>query len=57
MTVEQNIISVLETVEKDKEKIKTILEETLIEFSVSHLRRVPAVNLLVEKEGVKIARH
>ena len=45
MTVEQNIISVLETVEKDKEKIKTILEETLIEFSVSHLRRVPAITL------------
>ena len=29
MTVEQNIVSVLETVEKDKEKIKLMLEETL----------------------------
>ena len=57
MTVEQNIISVLETVEKDKEKIKTILEETLIEFSVSHLRRVPAITLSGgERRRVEIAR-
>ena len=45
MTVEQNIVSVLETVEQDKEKIKSMLEETLSEFSVSHLRRVPAITL------------
>ena len=57
MTVEQNIISVLETVEKDKEKIKTILEETLIEVSVSHLRRVPAITLSGgERRRVEIAR-
>ena len=57
MTVEQNIVSVLETVEKDKEKVKTILEETLIEFSVSHLRRVPAITLSGgERRRVEIAR-
>ena len=57
MSVEQNIVSVLETVEKDKEKIKTILEETLIEFSVSHLRRVPAITLSGgERRRVEIAR-
>ncbi len=57
MTVEQNIISVLETVEKDKEKIQAILEETLNEFSVSHLRRVPAITLSGgERRRVEIAR-
>ena len=57
MTVEQNIISVLETVEQDKEKIKSILEETLTEFSVSHLRRVPAITLSGgERRRVEIAR-
>ena len=57
MTVEQNIVSVLETVEKDKEKIKLMLEEALIEFSVSHLRRVPAITLSGgERRRVEIAR-
>ncbi len=57
MTVEQNIISILETVEKDKERIKAILEESLIEFSVSHLRRVPASTLSGgERRRVEIAR-
>ena len=57
MTVEQNIISVLETVEQDKEKIKSMLEETLTEFSVSHLRRVPAITLSGgERRRVEIAR-
>ena len=57
MTVEQNIVSVLETVEKDKEKIKSMLEETLTEFSVSHLRRVPAITLSGgERRRVEIAR-
>ena len=57
MTVEQNIVSVLETVEADKEKIKNILEETLFEFSVSHLRRVPAITLSGgERRRVEIAR-
>ena len=57
MTVEQNIISVLETVEKNRERIKAILEETLIEFSVSHLRKVPASNLSGgERRRVEIAR-
>ena len=57
MTVEQNIISVLETVEKDREKIKAILEEILIEFSVSHLRKVSATTLSGgERRRVEIAR-
>ena len=57
MTVEQNIIAILETVEKDKERIKAILEESLIEFSVSHLRRVPASTLSGgERRRVEIAR-
>ena len=50
MTVRQNIVSVLETVEKDKEKIKSMLEEALIEFSVSHLRRVLPLLFQAEKE-------
>ena len=57
MTVEQNIISILETVEKDRNRIKAILEETLAEFSVSHLRRVPAITLSGgERRRVEIAR-
>ena len=57
MTVEQNITSVLETVEKDREKIKAILEEILIEFSVSHLRKVSATTLSGgERRRVEIAR-
>ena len=57
MTVEQNIISILETVEKDRNRIKAILEETLAEFSVSNLRRVPAITLSGgERRRVEIAR-
>ena len=57
MTVEQNILSILETVEKDKDRIKSILEESLIEFSLSHLRRVPAITLSGgERRRVEIAR-
>ncbi len=57
MTVEQNIISILETVEKDRNKIKVILEEMLTEFSVSHLRRVSAMTLSGgERRRVEIAR-
>lgn len=57
MTVEQNITSVLETVEKDREKIRAILEEILIEFSVSHLRKVSATTLSGgERRRVEIAR-
>ena len=57
MTVEQNIISILETVEKDRNKIKAILEEMLTEFSVSHLRRVSAMTLSGgERRRVEIAR-
>ncbi|MEC8100023.1 MAG: LPS export ABC transporter ATP-binding protein [Pseudomonadota bacterium] len=57
MTVEQNIVSVLETVEKDRERIQYILEDTLNEFSVSHLRKVSASTLSGgERRRVEIAR-
>ena len=39
MTVEQNIKSVLQIVEKDSEKIELMLDDLLAEFSISHLRK------------------
>tara|TARA_B100001123_G_C15297288_1_gene1019694 strand:+ start:1559 stop:2341 length:783 start_codon:yes stop_codon:yes gene_type:complete len=57
MTVEQNIRAVLEIVEPEKTSRETLLEELLAEFSISHLRRIPAISLSGgERRRVEIAR-
>lgn len=57
MSVEDNILAVLEVVEKDPTRREQMLEELLAEFSVSHLRRSPAVALSGgERRRVEIAR-
>jgi lipopolysaccharide export system ATP-binding protein len=57
LTVEQNIMAILEVVESDRDKRHTILEDLLAEFSVAHLRNVPAVALSGgERRRVEIAR-
>ena len=42
LTVEQNIASILEVTEKDRERREILLEDLLAEFSITHLRRAPA---------------
>ena len=57
MTVEQNIKSVLQIVEKDSEKIELMLDDLLAEFSISHLRKASAITLSGgERRRVEIAR-
>lgn len=57
MTVEENIRAVLEVTESVPDKRETRLEELLAEFSVSHLRRAPALALSGgERRRVEIAR-
>lgn len=57
MTVEQNILSMLEVNEADEDQRRTILEELLAEFSISHLRYSPAIQLSGgERRRVEIAR-
>ncbi|TNE33575.1 MAG: LPS export ABC transporter ATP-binding protein [Alphaproteobacteria bacterium] len=57
MNVEQNIRAVLELIEPVAEKREQLLEELLAEFSISHLRRTPAVALSGgERRRVEIAR-
>ena len=57
MTVEQNIRAVLEIVEPEKITREALLEELLAEFSISHLRRIPAIALSGgERRRVEIAR-
>ena len=57
LTVEQNIRGVLEVVEKSRERRETILEALLAEFSITHLRRTPALALSGgERRRVEIAR-
>jgi lipopolysaccharide export system ATP-binding protein len=57
MNVEQNIRSVLELIEPVTEKRENKLESLLAEFSISHLRRTPAVALSGgERRRVEIAR-
>ena len=57
LTVEENILSVLQVMEKDKHRCKHMLEELLAEFSVSHLRQTPALALSGgERRRVEIAR-
>lgn len=57
MTVENNIRSVLEVVEKDSNKREDILDSLLAEFGVSHIRRSVAMTLSGgERRRVEIAR-
>lgn len=57
MTVEQNIMAVLEVAEPDAKKRAERLDELLAEFSVTHLRTSPALGLSGgERRRVEIAR-
>ncbi|MDA1069859.1 MAG: LPS export ABC transporter ATP-binding protein [Proteobacteria bacterium] len=57
MSVEQNIRAVLEVVEKDRDTREAMLDELLAEFSISHLRRAPALALSGgERRRAEIAR-
>ena len=57
LSVEQNIMAILEVVEPDKKIRKKKLDALLEEFSISHLRRNPATSLSGgERRRVEIAR-
>jgi lipopolysaccharide export system ATP-binding protein len=57
LTVEQNIMAVLEVSEPVKENRQVMLDELLGEFSITHLRQTPAVALSGgERRRVEIAR-
>ena len=57
LTVEGNIRAVLEVVEPLRDRREAILEGLLSEFSISHLRRAPALALSGgERRRVEIAR-
>src|SRR3712207_9022156 len=57
MSVEDNIRAVLEVIEKNRETREAMLDELLAEFSISHLRRTPALALSGgERRRVEIAR-
>ncbi|MBN66521.1 MAG: LPS export ABC transporter ATP-binding protein [Rickettsiales bacterium] len=57
MTVEQNIMSVLEVSEPVADVRQSMLEELMAEFSVTHLRQSPALGLSGgERRRVEIAR-
>jgi lipopolysaccharide export system ATP-binding protein len=57
LTVEQNIMAVLEVNELVREKCQAMLDELLGEFSITHLRHAPAMALSGgERRRVEIAR-
>jgi lipopolysaccharide export system ATP-binding protein len=57
LTVEQNLRAVLEVAEREAEVRETMIDELLAEFSISHLRRAPAMALSGgERRRVEIAR-
>ena len=57
LSVEENIRAVLEVVEPIREARDTMLEDLLAEFSITHLRRTPALALSGgERRRVEIAR-
>jgi lipopolysaccharide export system ATP-binding protein len=57
LSVEQNILGVLEVVEPDQHRRETVLDALLSEFSIAHLRRTPAMALSGgERRRVEIAR-
>ena len=57
MTVEANVRAVLEVVEPELDRRQAMLDDLLAEFSISHLRRTPALALSGgERRRVEIAR-
>jgi lipopolysaccharide export system ATP-binding protein len=57
LSVEDNILAVLEVSLKDRHKRRERLDELLSEFSISHLRKTPSVALSGgERRRVEIAR-
>ncbi|MDD2840060.1 MAG: LPS export ABC transporter ATP-binding protein [Rickettsiales bacterium] len=57
MTVEENILAILEIIEKDKKQRVRILKSLLEEFSIEHIRKSPALALSGgERRRVEIAR-
>jgi lipopolysaccharide export system ATP-binding protein len=57
LNVEQNIRAVLEVAESDRERREAMLEDLMAEFSITHLRRTPAMALSGgERRRVEIAR-
>lgn len=57
LTVEQNIMSVLEVIETDVERRHTMCDALLAEFSITHLRHSPAIALSGgERRRCEIAR-
>ena len=57
LTVENNIRAVLEVVEPVRDKREAMLDDLLAEFSITHLRRTPALALSGgERRRVEIAR-
>ncbi|MEO9574380.1 MAG: LPS export ABC transporter ATP-binding protein [Tateyamaria sp.] len=57
LSVQDNILSILEIVEPDRHKRRERLEELLSDFSIEHMRRAPALALSGgERRRVEIAR-
>ncbi len=57
LSVEDNIMAILEVVERDRATRRDRLEELLSEFTIGHLRRAPALSLSGgERRRVEIAR-
>jgi lipopolysaccharide export system ATP-binding protein len=57
LSVEDNILAILEVVERDRSRRHERLEELLSEFSIAHLRRAPALSLSGgERRRAEIAR-
>ena len=57
LSVEDNILAILDITERDRHKRRERLEELLSEFSIEHLRRAPALALSGgERRRVEIAR-
>ena len=57
LSVEDNILAILEVVERNRKKRLDRLEELLSEFSIGHLRRAPALSLSGgERRRAEIAR-
>ncbi|MEO0667666.1 MAG: LPS export ABC transporter ATP-binding protein [Pseudomonadota bacterium] len=57
LSVEDNILAILDIAEADRHKRRERLEELLSEFSIEHLRRAPALALSGgERRRVEIAR-
>ena len=56
--MEQNIRAVAEMTEQNKDRCDSFIEDLLVEFSISHLRRTPALALSGgERRRLEIAGH